>query len=355
MTRVDRIPHGSSLCIYGAGGRGERVWKALTRFRPDLKILFFVDTYKEGSFCGLPVVKDFDPAAVDSVLVASTASFHICNRLTSMGVPHCFVASHFWCTQAEFKDLGEMQGDDYQALLAALDHEEDRTFFKEVTGIMTVTDRVDLAEKAIYEKYAEFSTPYCRYIDPGKVRHVFDIGMGDGINSVQFLSRFPEAMVYGFEPETDNFMGGDFCTYLSEHPRFRLVDCALWSEPTELEFASSEESENKRTYGRVCAGGSRTVKAITMDDFVEEAGIEGGLFLKLMSNGCERDILCGAKKTLASLHPQVSVYVKSVGAVDTPPFATAAWCVRNMPGYTFRLEHFAPLELGTVLTCTHKG
>lgn len=355
LTNVGQLPERATVCIYGAGGRGERVYRAVRKYRPDVTVAFFADSFKQGSFCDLPLVQSFDPDAVDLVIVASFHSYQICRSIELMGVRHCLVASHLFSTKVLFDSLDEVKNRNYHDLMAALTRDEDREFLEALTGIMTVAPDVGRAERAIYDKYSQSGPNYCRHVRPQGVRHVYDIGAGDGVNSLVFLHRFPEAEVYGFEPEEENYTRGDYYEYLSNHPRFQFLDKCFWSSERELCFSPSFDSGNQQTFGRVADDGARRIAASTVDAFTRARGLEGGLFIKAMVNGFEMEVLRGAVWTLRHLRPQVSVYARNAGACERAPFATPAWCVRNMPGYEFFFEHYTREERGTVFTCVPKA
>ena len=45
------------IYIWGAGSRGKVSYAILRRICPELEIAAFIDSYKEGMYCGLPVIK----------------------------------------------------------------------------------------------------------------------------------------------------------------------------------------------------------------------------------------------------------------------------------------------------------
>ena len=53
---LSELPRQSKLIIYGAGEAGRRLFNRLQDVRKDVNVLFFLDTYKEGEFCGKRIV-----------------------------------------------------------------------------------------------------------------------------------------------------------------------------------------------------------------------------------------------------------------------------------------------------------
>ena len=54
---TDKIKKGSTVAIYGAAQNGLEIKQYLEQNRPDVKILCFFDTFKEGSLDGLEIKK----------------------------------------------------------------------------------------------------------------------------------------------------------------------------------------------------------------------------------------------------------------------------------------------------------
>ena len=52
----DKMPEGE-IYIWGAGKLGKLTYRILEKVFPDLKVMAFIDTYKEGSYCGVPVMR----------------------------------------------------------------------------------------------------------------------------------------------------------------------------------------------------------------------------------------------------------------------------------------------------------
>ncbi|QGY39310.1 hypothetical protein GM415_03975 [Pseudodesulfovibrio cashew] len=52
---MDAVPSGSSVLLYGAGGRGGRALELLKALNPGVTVLGFVDSFKRGRWQGLPV------------------------------------------------------------------------------------------------------------------------------------------------------------------------------------------------------------------------------------------------------------------------------------------------------------
>lgn len=73
---VRDLPCEGNVCIYGAGGAGSKVKKMIDEKRKDIRVMYFIDTFKGGEFEGVDVVHadkmKFIENEYDSVLVAST-------------------------------------------------------------------------------------------------------------------------------------------------------------------------------------------------------------------------------------------------------------------------------------------
>ncbi len=84
------IPSGVKIAIYGAGKLGMILKKWLEKNREDSHVIMFFDSYKEGDFCGLPLVnvqKIHDHISeFDVVVVASQYGQEIAETLSSLKI-----------------------------------------------------------------------------------------------------------------------------------------------------------------------------------------------------------------------------------------------------------------------------
>lgn len=89
------LPHAVTVAIYGAGGRAAQLLDALRQRRPDVTVACFLDSFRDGELCGLPVRKADDLRAladqVTFVVIASMHADEIAPRLGACGIHPYFV------------------------------------------------------------------------------------------------------------------------------------------------------------------------------------------------------------------------------------------------------------------------
>lgn len=152
----------------------------------------------------------------------------------------------------------------------------------------------------------QYSIPECK-VEEGDI--VFDVGAHVGFFSYHALSRGARE-VHAFEPNP-------FCfEYLKKHAeiwdkeRMKVYNLALSSYNGESDFFIPKNAKNSgwsRLYGSEESHLKVRVKVMTIDDFVKEKEIEKVDFIKIDTEGSEREILLGAKETIRKFRPKIVV------------------------------------------------
>ena len=84
---IYEIPYNSKIGFYGASGSAEILKKLFEIYRPDIEVICYFDTYKEGEFLNLPVYKlgskEFDKyySKVDYIILSSIYDYDIFKTL----------------------------------------------------------------------------------------------------------------------------------------------------------------------------------------------------------------------------------------------------------------------------------
>ncbi|MDC0335580.1 radical SAM protein [Pseudodesulfovibrio sp.] len=83
--RLDALPKGCIIGIYGCGKRGTVLHSILQQERPDIRVACFIDSFKSGSFLGLDTIQVDNVEKIDSlcehILIASTFAQEILHAL----------------------------------------------------------------------------------------------------------------------------------------------------------------------------------------------------------------------------------------------------------------------------------
>jgi len=157
--------------------------------------------------------------------------------------------------------------------------------------------------------------------------------------------------IYGFEPDTENFLALKSNFKGSENKE--LVNRGLYSSSMVLNF---EESTSSASLG---AGTARIVnnevstqegfvqiKTISLDEFLDGAKVT---FIKMDIEGAELEALYGARDIIAKYKPKlaISVYHQRDDILDIPCF------IKELcPEYKFYLRHYSNFITETVLFAT---
>ena len=56
INNIDELPNNASIHIYGAGSFGMMLHDSIVFYRPDIKIINFIDSFKTGAFLNSPII-----------------------------------------------------------------------------------------------------------------------------------------------------------------------------------------------------------------------------------------------------------------------------------------------------------
>ncbi|MCP5049789.1 MAG: class I SAM-dependent methyltransferase [bacterium] len=91
------LPANARVCIYGTGSGGRHIKELVERYREDIRISFWVDSFDSGELEGLKIIKADELAnfkdQFDWVLVASTYWEEIVNKLKQLEISNYMVVS----------------------------------------------------------------------------------------------------------------------------------------------------------------------------------------------------------------------------------------------------------------------
>ena len=143
-------------------------------------------------------------------------------------------------------------------------------------------------------------------VRPGDI--VLDVGSHLGVFTRLALSRGARTVV-AIEPAPKNLA----CykkTFANEIAAGKviLVEAAAWNEPTTLHF-EVDEGYHGSARGHVTADGKLAVKAVTIDNEVEQLGLDSVDFIKMDIEGAERFALRGAAQTISRFRPRMAICV----------------------------------------------
>ena len=189
---------------------------------------------------------------------------------------------------------------------------------------------------------------------------IFDIGAHRGETMNEYRSRFPDAMIYCFEPfpESREFLKKKVGTDSST----KIIPFAIADKPGQRSFyVNAIEVTNSLL--RMSGEGIRylpkgkenrstiQVKVTSIDEFVRDNNLEKIDILKMDIQGGELMALNGASKTLKE-HPPSVIYteVSYMHRYESQPLFHDLWTFLNQFGYSlFDVYHIAKATDGQIL------
>jgi FkbM family methyltransferase len=126
---------------------------------------------------------------------------------------------------------------------------------------------------------------------------IFDVGANQGIVTTRLAKRFPEAMIFAFEPSQCNF--SELRKRVEHLPRIRCIKVALSSSNGVARFQDDERAHDMSRLaapGDACGG--YLVQTQRLTHFCSLEKIEHIDYLKIDTEGHDQDVLLGAKEML---------------------------------------------------------
>lgn len=147
--------------------------------------------------------------------------------------------------------------------------------------------RIDTSDFCAYRDVLIFKT---KSYDPGlpdfHPHTIVDAGAHIGMASISFALKYPAAKIIAIEPEPANFAA--LVRNTAPYKMITPIQAALWREDGTVTLGPSV-AHPKGAF-QVVDNGRQTVRAITMDVVMREAGIETIDFLKLDIEGAEIEV-----------------------------------------------------------------
>lgn len=183
-------------------------------------------------------------------------------------------------------------------------------------------------------------------VRPGDV--VIDGGAGWGAAALHFAHDVgPEGQVHAFDFEPRNLALLDQALARNPHlkERVEVIQLALWDQ-SDLAIAYHPNGPASRLTPATEMAGQTATDTVTIDDYVQENGLERVDFIKMDIEGSEPRALRGARNTIRRFRPRLAICLdyQPHHYVEIPRLIS-----EYLPEYRFRLGHFSISQGDTVL------
>lgn len=359
----DKVPNSGNIVIFGACKAGEGIMNDLKIYKPETKVIGFIDNFAKGSFNNLPIwsLKEFIDLNLDCQMVimsTQTDKNKIMNFFDIYDIPALeqtpFV-SDYYRNNAKI-----LSNDNHTKVLEMFDDLDDKNLYDNIFKI-----RKNLLDTTYLEQYHykiranRFGTyhvcksQYLEKINKNAVKIIFDLGLNDGFNVIAFKKLLPNLQkVYGFEVIYD-LVKREYIEDFINDERLEVVPLALGDCTKKINFCVNkahlaasfgEEISSKKGTNSTNLE-YRTVDVTTMDKFCAEKNVFPD-FIKMDIEGAELSALKGGIRMIREHRPQlaISIYHSSEDFVNIPLYLK-----ENLENYKFRLGHYSPKLSETVL------
>ena len=360
----DKIPEHSKLVIFGAGEVGQRIFKDITREKPNVKIIGFIDNYIKDNSLNLPIwtIKQFidTEEKIDLVIMSTrTNNSFVCNIFNVYNIPVLvqteFVSDYYRMNKNILNE------ENYIEVENIFSEKEDKDLFKILfkARCECQSDEIKAYHLKRYKNtnfltFVSIKDHYLDKINKEAIKTVLDIGMNSGLNIIAFNKLLPNLeKTYGFEAIYE-IARQKYIEDFIKNKKFELVPFAVGNKVFETKFYIDTRSSG----GSFCAdisnrqiipGDTRwreiKVNVTTIDKYCFEHNIKPD-FIKMDIEGAELSALKGGIETIKKYRPQlaISIYHSDEDFIMIPQYLS-----KNLINYKFALGHYTPRITETVL------
>ena len=359
----NKIPENANIAIFGAAELGEKILNDINLKRKDVKVICFIDNFKKGTFCNLPIYslkKYIDKKSNDEiVIVASLSAQHTVNNILDVyDIPYVSVTRFildYYCGKPSV-----LNDEIYYKALNVFQYNEDKILFDKIFKVRKniISDNI-LREhfkeqyKSIYPVTRTIKNHYIEKINKEKVEVIFDLGFHDGVNAIAYNKLLPNLKhIYAFEaiyeyckyPPIEEFILNEKLIFVKSIVGERKGTTNFYIN-TNRTYDSFADFTDRLSYENQKELKQITVNITTIDDFCNENNITPDL-IKTDIEGAEMPMLKSAIKTIQKCRPQlaISIYHSNEDFVNIPLFLA-----QNLENYIFKLGQYSPDVYETVL------
>ena len=357
-----QIPEGSNIAIFGTGEIGLEIKKFIDKNRPDLKINFFIDSYKSGKCEDINIINlkelEANKSLIDYAIITTRNYAHdIVEIFNFLNIPYILITRGI-----EQNIKANPYEETFKQSLNVLKNKSDKNLYTQLWNAYSgITDYKEI-EEYVLNKYnistlaprRNYQAQYMEFINKASIKTVLDAGFCNGIHSLAFRKQLKNLKnLYALEPMYEKFKNDSFDYYIQKENFVTIIPVGLWDKSGEIEFwENTTQSSASRVKGtKDNAEIKKNEKAIiiktsTIDEIKQTYNIPKIDFIKMDIEGSELKALKGGEKTILSDRPQmaISIYHSMNDFVSIPLYLN-----NILKNYTFHIGHYSYNHCETVL------
>lgn len=357
----DKVPAKGNIVIFGACKAGEGIMNDLKIYKPETKVIGFIDNFVKGSFNNLPVwrIKEFIDLKLDCQMVimsTMTEESKIMNIFDIFDIP-ALKQTPF--VSAYYRD-SILSNENCAKVLKILETDKDKELYENIFNIRKKIKDISYLKDYHYDistnkfgTYHVYKIHYLEKINKNAIKILFDLGLYDGFNVIAFEKFLPNLQkIYGFDAIYD-LVKRDYIEDFINNERLEVVPFALGDCSKKINFyinltnpgASFGKEISSRCFSNSTNYEHRTVDVTTIDKFCTERNVFPD-FIKMDIEGAELSALKGGMEIIKKYRPQlaISIYHSSEDFVNIPLYLS-----ENLENYKFRIGHYSDTIIETVL------
>ena len=335
----------AKLVLWGAGETGQEFARRLGATRPDVTIVGFIDSYREGDWNGIPILKpaQIDTLGSDVLLIitsvfwseirktleaSSSREYKILSNDLINQASHLSAYGSFYFDSGRRADLEARLSQITPHFRTVLDRDVLRKLFDLRVGqkeaeFFAYVDELTQNQKKSFQNRDKYS----RHLDLEGVRYVIEGGVYDGEDTyrlIEALKGLPSfKRFYAFDPFLDALHSGEYFTKI-DSGICEFHQKVLWDCTERIAFRVDRENPANSTVLRgadLADVNTDTHDAVTIDSFVAEVKTPVDL-IKLDVEGSEMNVLNGARDTIVQWRPKmaISLYHRKEHLFEIPEF-----------------------------------
>jgi FkbM family methyltransferase len=365
------LPSGSKIALFGAGETGQQFVQKLRLSRPDVEIICFFDSFREGAWENIPIFKpqhiqDF-PESVQ-LIIASVfwneigdvvdqqyrRSYKILSNDLINQASHLNSYGSFYFSEENKTELEERFAEISKKFRTTLDQEILRSVF-DLRVYQREQEFFTYVDQLIRKQKKTFSTKdkYSNHLDLDGIGFVIEGGVFDGEDTYRLYEALKTSRsfkkLYAFDPFLESLYQGDYINKMDiTHCEFHQN--VLWDREEKIGFRVDRANPANSTVIResefVGSGYSDVSHdAISIDSFVAKNNIPVDL-IKLDVEGSEMNVLNGARESILKYRPKlaISLYHRKEDLLGIPEFLLSLH-----KDYTFSISVNSPTFVDMVL------